>query len=67
MKLGKLKKIPLQKYWKHETDFTKWLSEKENIELLSDEIGIDDIEDIQTEAYAGSFRVDILAKESHSD
>ena len=67
MKLGKLKKIPLREYWKHEAlDFTKWLSEPENIELLSDEIGIG-IEDVQTEANAGSFKVDILAKESQTD
>jgi hypothetical protein len=41
MKLGKLKRSDLRDYWKHETlDFTKWLSEAENISLLSDKVGI---------------------------
>jgi hypothetical protein len=67
MKLGKLKRIDLREYWKHEAlDFTKWLSEPENIALLSDEIGIG-IEVIQTEASVGRFNVDILAQEENTD
>ena len=63
MKLGKLKKVDLREYWKHEAlDFTKWLSESENLDELGDEIGID-IELIQTEAGVGRFSVDILAQE----
>lgn len=63
MKLGKLKKIDLREYWKHEAlDFTKWLAETENLDELGDEIGID-IELIQTEAGVGRFSVDILAQE----
>ena len=66
MKLGKLKRIDLREYWKHEAlDFTKWLAEPENIELLSDEIGVG-MELVQTEASVGRFNVDILAQEENT-
>lgn len=67
MNLGKLKKVELREIWKHEAiDFTKWLAKEENINELSNEIGID-IEVLQTEANVGSFNVDILAKERDTD
>ncbi len=63
MKLGKLQKVPLREAWKHEAhNFTNWLAEENNLQLLSDEIGID-ISLIQTEASVGKFNVDILAEE----
>lgn len=66
MKLGKLIKIDLRNYWKHEAlDFTHWLADPENIELLSDEIGIG-IRVTQTEASVGRFNVDILAEEENT-
>jgi hypothetical protein len=66
MKLGKLTRIDLREYWKHEAfDFTRWLAEPENIELLSDEIGIG-IQITQTEASVGRFNVDILAEEENT-
>ena len=50
MKLGKLSRVDLREYWKHEAlDFTRWLAEPGNVELLSDELGID-IKVLQTEA-----------------
>ncbi len=65
--LGKLKKVEdLRKIWNHEAlDFTKWLSKKDNLLLLSEEIGID-ISLIDTEAEVGSFNVDILAEEANT-
>ena len=67
MKLGTLQRIDLRGYWKHEAlDFTRWLSEPENIALLSDAVGIG-IEVIQTEASVGRFNVDILAQEENTD
>jgi len=61
--LGQIKKVELRNAWKHEaTDFTNWLAEDENLQLLSDEIGID-IKLIQTEASVGRFNLDILAEE----
>ncbi|MCT7500206.1 hypothetical protein N5S76_10490 [Aliarcobacter cryaerophilus] len=61
MQLGKLEKVPLREAWKHEAlDFTNWLAEDVNLQLLSDAIGID-IAFLQTEASVGKFSVDILA------
>lgn len=66
MKLGKLTCVDLREYWKHEAlDFTRWLAEPENIELLSDEVGIE-IQVTQTEADVGRFNVDILAEEENT-
>jgi hypothetical protein len=63
MKLGKLARIDLREYWKHESlHFTQWLAQNENLEQLSDELGID-IKLIQTEAGIGKFSADILAEE----
>lgn len=61
--LSKLTKINLRDVWRHESlDFTRWLSQQENLDLLGEEIGID-IKLVQTEANVGRFNVDILAEE----
>ncbi len=66
MQLSKIEKVELREIWKHEaTDFTNWLAKKENLDLLSDEIGID-ISLIQAEASVGKFNVDILAEEENT-
>lgn len=63
LKLGKLKKVDLREYWKHEAlDFTRWLALPENLDELGNEIGVD-ITLIQTEAGVGRFSADILAQE----
>ena len=67
MKLGALKKVPLREVWKNEAaDFSKWLSTKEGLELLSEAVGVD-LELMETESHVGKKRVDILAKISGSD
>ena len=64
--LGKLVKVDLRKVWEHEArDFSDWLVKDENLELLSEELGIE-IEPVGTEESSGRFRVDILAKEANS-
>lgn len=64
--LSKLKKIDLRDVWGHEAiDFTNWLSQPENLDLLSEEIGIS-IKLLQTEANVGKFNVDILAEQENS-
>jgi hypothetical protein len=66
MKVAKLSKVDLRQLWTHEAhDFTKWLSEPDNLELLSDEIGIG-IELIQIEANVGRYNVDVLAQEENT-
>lgn len=65
-KLSKLEKVPLREVWVHEAyDFTQWLAKSENLELLSDAIGIE-ITSIETEASVGKFNVDILAEEENT-
>ena len=67
MNLGKLEQVNLRDYWKHEAlDFTNWLAKEENLNLLSEEIGIDIVLK-ETEASVGKFNVDILAIEDNSD
>ena len=66
MQLSKIKRVDLRKVWKNEAlDFTTWLAESENLELLSEEIEIE-ISLIQTEASVGKFKVDILAEENNT-
>ena len=66
VELSKLEKVDLREVWRHEDlDFTNWLAKPENLESLSDEIGID-ISLIQTEASVGNFNVDILAEEENT-
>jgi len=67
MRLGKLHQVNLRDYWKHEAlDFTNWLAKEENLNLLSEEIGIDIVLK-ETEASVGKFNVDILAVEDNTD
>ena len=59
--IGKFTKVTLREIWKHEAlDFTQWLALDENLELLSQELGIG-IMNAQTEVRVGQFAVDILA------
>lgn len=61
--LAKLVKVDLRNVWEHEAlDFTNWLAQLENLNALSEEIGVY-IKLIQTEASVGRFNVDILAEE----
>lgn len=63
--LAKLQKIDLRDVCGIEPDFTNWLAQKENLDLLGEEIGVD-IKIIKTEANVGNFKVDILAEEESS-
>ena len=66
-KLGKLEKVDLREFWKDEArHFTPWLAREENIELLSETLGIE-IEVDGTEIPVGTFKVDILAREINSN
>jgi hypothetical protein len=65
-KLGKLTKIDLRDIWPNEErDFSTWLAKEENINLLSDELGVE-IEVLQNEASVGKFNLDLLAEESNT-
>ena len=63
---GNLKQVDLRKGWNHEAfDFTKWLVQPENLQFLSDEIGIE-IAPLEAEAKTGRYSVDILAEEENT-
>lgn len=63
VKLGKLKEVDIRKLWKHEQyDFSNWLAEKENLELLNDAIGFT-LSEVEKEVYVGSYRCDLVGKD----
>lgn len=62
--LGRLEKVDLREVWTSESaDFTPWLAQPENLQLLGEAIGID-LELLAQEKDVGPFRVDLLCKES---
>jgi hypothetical protein len=66
--LAVLQRVPdLRSVWKHEArDFTKWLSEEDNLALLGDTIGLE-LELVETESSVGSFNADVVALEVGTD
>lgn len=63
MEIGKLKEVDIRELWKHEQyDFSEWLSKPDNIEYLNEILGLT-LVDISKEAYVGSYRCDIFAKD----
>ena len=66
--LGELVPVELRDFWEDEAgDFTPWLAEDKNLNLLGKTIGIEELELIATESPVGGFKVDILAKDSELD
>lgn len=66
--LGILEEIKdLRTVWPHEAlDFTPWLSQDDNINLLADAVGLEITVD-ETESSVGDFNVDIYASETGTD
>lgn len=63
--LGKLERIPLRKAWAHEAgEFTPWLAQAENLTLLAESLGLNELELVGTEHPVGGFKVDILCSDS---
>lgn len=66
-KLGKLERVNLREIWPNEEyDFSVWLSKEENLNELSNIIGIDIILE-ERESAVGNFSVDIYGKEDGTD
>ena len=62
-KMGKLVEVDIRKLWEHEQyDVSKWLSDKENLELLNDAIGLS-LTEVETEVYVGAYRCDLVGKD----
>lgn len=68
MHLGKMKRInDLRAVWQHEArNFSKWLALEENLQQLSEAIGVDIVFE-ELEASVGSFNVDLYAVEDGTE
>ena len=66
--LGILEKVKdLRTVWPHEAlDFTPWMSQDDNINILADAVGLEITVD-ETESSVGDFNVDIYASETGTD
>lgn len=66
MELGKVEKLVVRDQWKNEEyDFTPWLAQEENIQLLGDEINLD-LEVEGVEISIGSYKADIVARDGNN-
>lgn len=59
--LGRLTRLPLRDAWRHESgEFTPWIAEPDNLALLAEALGLEDLVCVATEAQVGDFKVDLL-------
>ena len=66
--LSKIEKISLRDCWDNEaSDFTPWLATEENIALLADALGMNELEVKGQEEHVGPFRADILCVDPGTD
>jgi hypothetical protein len=66
MTLGRLERVELRTVWNNEaTDFTPWLAKPENLEALSEALGMD-LESTGTEQSVGAYRADMLCTDAFS-
>ena len=66
--LSKITKVDLRDCWRSEaTDFTPWLATEENIAILADALGMNELEVKAQEEHVGPFRADILCVDSGTD
>lgn len=64
LKLSSITKVDLRDCWQNEaTDFTPWLASDDNIALLAEALGINELEVKAQEEQVGPFRADILCVE----
>lgn len=65
--LGKLERVELREAWKNEAEhFTPWLAREDNLQLLSEALGIP-LELVEQEKDVGPFRADILCRDASDD
>lgn len=68
IKLSKIQKVDLRSCWGDEAkDFTPWLATDENIALLADSLGMNELEVKSQEEHVGPFRADILCVDTGTD
>lgn len=65
--LGRLEPVDIRSVWAHEErDFSVWLSDEDNIELLGDTLGLG-LTSVQREVLVGAYRCDIVAIDEDSE
>ena len=62
--LGRITRCKVRDIWTNENDFSDWLFSPENIELLSDTLGLNTIITQTREDNVGGFRADIVGEET---
>ena len=62
MSLGKLEKCLIKNEWSREEDFSDWLFEKKNIDLLTEALDLDEIQTNQREESIGRYSADITGE-----
>lgn len=68
IELSRIEKVSLRDCWQNEaTDFTPWLASEENIALLADALGLEELEVKAQEEHVGPFRADILCVDPGTD
>ncbi len=68
IKLSKITKVELRSCWQNEaSDFTPWLASEENMALLADALGMNELEVKAQEEHVGPFRADILCVDPGTD
>lgn len=66
--IAKLQRINLREAWKHEaTEFTPWLAQPENLNLLAESLGLSELELVGTEYPVGEFKLDILCSDDDGE
>jgi hypothetical protein len=66
--LGRLERLSLRDAWKHEAgEFTPWLAQEENLQMLADALGLPELELVATEHPVGDFKVDILCTDDEGE
>jgi hypothetical protein len=66
--LSKITKVELRDCWEYEaSDFTPWLASEENIALLAEALGMNELEVKAQEEHVGPFRADILCVDPGTD
>jgi len=64
--LGRLSPVKLRDYWEDERAFTRWLVGDENLELLSEALGLQ-LQVEGTHVRVGSYEADVLAKDADDE
>jgi hypothetical protein len=65
--LGTLERVPIREIWKdEERDFTAWMSDQDNLDLLSEELGTA-LSLEETEKRVGPFEADLVASDGEGD